>query len=250
MSLLQEHKYGIIGATIFAIIMILALLLLGFTTPLPLPEERGILIDFGGGGQINAGASSSETPSSSNTSSQTSSNSGFNTQNFEDAPSLPSTNIPNNNNNLTATDTENTNNSNDTKPTNNINNRLSGLNIGGSLSGGSGSGSSGSGSGGGNPGLGSGNNGSGSGPGGIGGSIAGRRQVKKVEPKRKDNMFGKVELKITVDENGNVIDIIVINTNCNECVQPAKDAIKQWKYEPKPDTGYQVGNVTIEFKQT
>jgi hypothetical protein len=47
-----------------------------------------------------------------------------------------------------------------------------------------------------------------------------------------------------------ILNLNIISTNCNECVQPAKDAVKQWLYEAKPGSGYQTGNVTIEFKQS
>ena len=249
MSFLKEHIHGIAGATIFVVIMLILLFVLGFTTPLPLPEERGILIDFGGGGSFNAGASSSTTSNNQNVSTQSPSNSGYNTQSVEDAPSLQPSDIPNVNDKPTVSNSENqTTAAEENKPT--INERLSGLNIGGSLSGGTGTGSSGTGTGSGNPGLGTGTDGAGKGPGGIGGNLSGRRQIKKVEPERKENMFGTVELQITVNEKGDVTDITVISTNCNECVQPARDAVKQWKYEPKPNSGYQVGNVIIEFKQT
>lgn len=47
MEYIREHKRGIIGTTIFHIIVLLMLILLGFFTPLPLPGEEGILINFG-----------------------------------------------------------------------------------------------------------------------------------------------------------------------------------------------------------
>ncbi len=42
-----EHKKGIIGTVIFHVVVLLMLLFLGFFTPLPLPGEEGILVDFG-----------------------------------------------------------------------------------------------------------------------------------------------------------------------------------------------------------
>jgi len=47
MEYIKEHKRGIIGTTIFHIIVLLLLLFLGFFTPLPLPGEEGILVNFG-----------------------------------------------------------------------------------------------------------------------------------------------------------------------------------------------------------
>ena len=46
MENLREHKNGIIGTVIFHGILLLMLLLMGFFTPLPLPGEEGILVNF------------------------------------------------------------------------------------------------------------------------------------------------------------------------------------------------------------
>ncbi|HOE39908.1 MAG TPA: TonB family protein [Bacteroidales bacterium] len=246
MSLKKHNIYGIIAAVIYTITVIILLFLLGFTTPLPLPPEEAILIDFGGG-NINAGASSStNTSNAQNTSSQISSHDGVNTQANEEAPFMQSGTNPTENpkKNEDETETQET-----TAPTNPNADRLNNLFGGGVFGGGTGSGTAGTGTGGGNPGLGTGGTGTGSGPGGIGGGIGNRRILKKVDPIGKDNMIGKVVLKIIVNDKGNVTSVTLVSTNCNECVQPAIDAIKQWKYEAKPGTGDQTGNVTIEFQQ-
>lgn len=47
MEYIREHKRGIIGTVIFHIIVLLLLILFGFITPLPLPGEEGILVNFG-----------------------------------------------------------------------------------------------------------------------------------------------------------------------------------------------------------
>lgn len=47
MSYYKEHKKGIFGTVIFHITILLILLFLGFFTPLPLPGEEGILVNFG-----------------------------------------------------------------------------------------------------------------------------------------------------------------------------------------------------------
>ncbi len=56
MSFYQEHKKGIIGTIIFHVIIGAVFMFFGYTTPLPLPEEEGILINFGdnddGSGQV------------------------------------------------------------------------------------------------------------------------------------------------------------------------------------------------------
>ena len=47
MRYFEKHKEGIIGTTIFHIIVLLLLIFMGFFTPLPLPGEEGILVNFG-----------------------------------------------------------------------------------------------------------------------------------------------------------------------------------------------------------
>ncbi len=47
MDYIREHKRGIIGTAIFHAIVLLLLIFLGFFTPLPLPGEEGILVNFG-----------------------------------------------------------------------------------------------------------------------------------------------------------------------------------------------------------
>jgi flagellar biosynthesis GTPase FlhF len=47
MEYIREHKKGIIGTAIFHIIVLILLFILGFFTPLPLPGEEGILVNFG-----------------------------------------------------------------------------------------------------------------------------------------------------------------------------------------------------------
>ncbi|HKI87608.1 MAG TPA: hypothetical protein VKA38_01185 [Draconibacterium sp.] len=47
MSYYEKHKKGIIGTVIYHVIILLLLIFLGFFTPLPLPGEEGILVNFG-----------------------------------------------------------------------------------------------------------------------------------------------------------------------------------------------------------
>lgn len=248
MTFVRQHIHGIIGAAIFAAAVIVLLLLLGFTTALPLPLEEGILIDFGGGGNENAGESSSATSNEQNASTQNSSNTGVNTQSFEDAVSMQSSDVPNPNNNTTDSNSEtNTETETSSQPT--VNSNLANIVNGGMFGNGNGSGNSGDGTGGGNPGTGGdGSNGSGSGPGGYGGSLDGRKQIKTVDPENQDNLEGRVVLKITVNDQGNVTNISLVSSNCDKCVQLAKAAVWQWKYEKKAGAGYQTGTVAIEFR--
>lgn len=248
---IKKHIHAVIGVILYIITVIVLLFLLGFRTPLPLPPEEAILIDFAGGGNRDAGASLSATSSDKNTSSQSSSISGVNTQNFEDAASMQSSNIPNTNpvQNTPANNVNTNNSTTNTTQTNPNAEKLNNLFGGNVFGNGSGTGNSGSGSGSGNPGTGLDGTGSGSGPGGVGGSLTGRRKVRTVEPVGQDNLTGRVVLRITVNENGDVTDVTLVSTNCDKCVKPAIDAVKQWKYESKPGSGYQTGNVTVEFKQ-
>ncbi|HZL09626.1 MAG TPA: cell envelope integrity protein TolA [Prolixibacteraceae bacterium] len=47
MSYISEHKTGLIGSIITHAVILALLLFFGFFTPLPLPGEEGILVDFG-----------------------------------------------------------------------------------------------------------------------------------------------------------------------------------------------------------
>ncbi|MDD4109466.1 MAG: hypothetical protein PHH93_12180 [Prolixibacteraceae bacterium] len=47
MSFYKKHKRGILGTAIFHLLVLLMLIFLGFFTPLPLPGEEGILVNFG-----------------------------------------------------------------------------------------------------------------------------------------------------------------------------------------------------------
>jgi flagellar biosynthesis GTPase FlhF len=47
MEYIRKHKKGIFGTFIFHIIVLILLIFLGFFTPLPLPGEEGILVNFG-----------------------------------------------------------------------------------------------------------------------------------------------------------------------------------------------------------
>jgi TonB family protein len=160
---------------------------------------------------------------------------------------MQSSTTPNANNNVSNTE-ENKNNATSTSNQNNshLPNFMRGMNFGD----GTGTGTAGSETGAGNPGTGGGGDGTGTGPGpgGVGGSLDGRGMLKKVNPKNQDNLEGRVVLKITVDENGNVTNISLISSNCNQCTQLAIDAVKQWKYEKKPGAGYQTGTVAVEFR--
>mgnify|MGYP003987876879 FL=1 len=47
MDYYKKHKRGIVGTIIFHSSILLILILFGFFTPLPLPGDEGILVNFG-----------------------------------------------------------------------------------------------------------------------------------------------------------------------------------------------------------
>jgi len=243
MEYVKKHKHAMIGALLYFIMVIVLLLLLGFSTPLPLPEEQGILLDFGGSGSRDiSGSAPATTSDQQNASSQSSASTGVITQDYEPTASLPSSNNPSTSDNVN----DNTNESNSEQSSSNAD-RLNDM-MSGAFGGGSGSGSSGSGSG--NPGMGDGTSGgSGGGPGGVGGSLEGRKLVHKVDPESRPNMVGTVVLRITVSENGDVTNVTLVRTTCSECVELATRAVKQWRYASSPGSGYQTGEVRIIFTQ-
>ncbi len=215
----MKHIHGILGSIIFLIAAITLLLLLGFTTQLPLPQEEGILIDFE--------SISSSSSSSSSATDATKENSSASDENIENQKLEESAFVASGDQQTTNPNTERINKMLD----NAFNNGFT--NIGDHNNE--------------NPSnlLGDINNG----PDAGFGTLEGSRGVIKVDPVAKDNSYGTVKFKITVNETGKVTDITLISTTCDECIQPAKDAIEKWKYEPKPGSGYQIGTVIIEFKQ-
>jgi colicin import membrane protein len=95
----KEHKNGFLGTILFHSILAIIIIIFGFTTPLPLPEEEGILINFGtdleGEGLIEPSASQSllqvsqpdiSTPES--VTEQTETEQDILTQEFEEAPEI------------------------------------------------------------------------------------------------------------------------------------------------------------------
>ena len=90
----EKHNKGIIGTTVFHVVIILIILFLGFRTPLPLPGEEGILITFGtdddGLGFTQPARQQASPPASTPPPSQpTQAEEQIITQDIEEAPSLP-----------------------------------------------------------------------------------------------------------------------------------------------------------------
>jgi len=218
MSTIKKHIHGVAGAFFFSIGITVFLILAGFTTPLPLPQEQAILLDL----------SNYDIPmdeSSGSQSGEKSLNNGGSiekilNQDFESSEFVESGNSD--------IKTENSN----LDKINDLFKNPFGVNDKGDDKDGK------------NP-----YNGDGKNPDNISGNLTGRKQIVKVNPESVDNVFGKVVLQITVNESGNVTDVVLISTTCNECVKSAKDAVKKWKYETLTGSGLQSGTVVIEFKQ-
>lgn len=244
MSFIRKHKHGLLATFLFHVVAIVLLLIFGFTTPLPLPEEEGILLDFGGAGSgtTDPGRSSPGTSNAQhNVSSHNTPHTGNLTQDSEEAPALPSSD--------NATSNEPTDNANDNSQeepvfNNPITNFASSLAGGGNQGGDDGSGS-------GHPGFGGDGSspGSNGGPGGIGGDLGGRKLTSYAKPDNKDNLFGEVKLKITVDESGKVREVFVVSSTCTECNRYATEAVRKWQYESSPGVGLQSTIVTVNFEQ-
>lgn len=94
MSSAFNNKRGIIGTILFHAFLLIILYILGFTTPLPLPPEEGILVNFGeevtGFGDIEPEQNDGfkEADKDMEPIEDFQSNEGYNTQNNEEAPEV------------------------------------------------------------------------------------------------------------------------------------------------------------------
>lgn len=91
---MEKNKKGIIGTTIFHVVVALIVIFLGFSTPLPLPGEEGIIITFGtddDGLGFTQPSRQQVTPPAPRPrpETQTDTDVPIVTQDFEEAPSLP-----------------------------------------------------------------------------------------------------------------------------------------------------------------
>jgi len=88
------------------------------------------------------------------------------------------------------------------------------------------------------------------------GEVANRPIVKKVTPKypkraRRMGWEGTVVLDFLVDANGNVYDIRVVRSSgYPDLDQAAINALKQWKFAPKPGKNAEKGRLTVRFTLT
>jgi hypothetical protein len=115
---IKKNRRGILGTFGFHALLIIVLVVCSFRTPLPLPEEQGILIDFGDsetgmGDQSSSDSNAGSSNSSSNESSENENNESNIVQDYE-----TSHKIDNNKTNSNTT-TQNSNNSNSNQESDN-----------------------------------------------------------------------------------------------------------------------------------
>lgn len=269
---MESRAWGVIGSLIFHIGLIILLLATGFSTPLPLPAEEGVMINFGDGPD----GSGLNEPSISQAASRpqprpTQADPTPLTQDYEEAPSLPvpprtttkpttkptpkptpqTTTTPEQ---PTTTQPEPT----PDPPKQTVNQRamFPGQKTDGSASSGEGEtgkagnqgspdGSSDSGS----------RTGGGNGAGGTGGngfSLAGRKLVGSLpEPVYNVDKEGTVVISIRVDAQGNVISADVDRTTGSvdaDLVDAARKAAMKAKFSAT-DAALQKGTITYKFRR-
>jgi len=235
---ITNQQKGIIGTTLFHVVLLLCFLFMGFKTPLPLPAEEGLEIDMGGGG----GGGSSE-PANVNSTPTTEDN--YVTQNSEESNAISENKVK-----KTKTETK------VVEPV--VRQEL--LYKKGSNSGGTGTGTGpGNGSGYG-PGNGSGTGGgtgsgigTGDGPGRGPGFSLKDRTAKSLPAPDFNKVQGKVVVRIKVDPTGKVIDAEAISkgsTIANTRVwKKCEDSAMKSKFSAKADApDVQQGTITYIFE--
>jgi TonB family protein len=264
---IKKHKTGIIGTIIFHVIIGAIFMIFGYSTPLPLPDEEGILINFGdsdeGFGQVEPQYSESAQEESSEESqesipetSSSESDDGSITQDYEDAPAVKEQGEKKEETKETETEKikeetpevkeERTVNENALFPGRNRNsdNNSSEGETEGQGNQGSTTGS-----------VDSKNHtgGESMGTNGTSFSLAGRNPESLPKPEYKYQIEGKVVVEITVDKNGNVTDAVPgvkgSTTLDANLLSAAKKAALKAKFDKKPDApAYQKGTITYFFR--
>ena len=255
MKYLKEHRNGIIGTLLFNVFILLILILFGFTTPLPLPEEEGIMVNFGyTGGETpiepenNAETDNTDPANEVSESTPSESKESQLTQDFEDAPEVVKT--PEKTNEKSEEDIEREKQekerqdlenslSNSFNNSNSSNNSTSqgNTNTPGNI---------------GDPDGDKNTNGKGQGSKGISYSLNGRKANDLPKPAYKSNEKGIVVVEITVDPNGNVKTATPgmpgSTTNNSTLLQAAKAAALKTKFNKKNGApSKQIGSITYHF---
>lgn len=265
---IKKHKTGIIGTIIFHVIIVAIFMIFGYSTPLPLPDEEGILINFGdsddGFGQVEPQYSESaqqesieESQESVPETTSSESDNGSITQDFEEAPAVKEQGEKKEEiKKETETETvkEETP---EVKEERKVNenalfpgrNRNSDNNSSEGETEGQGNQGSTTGS------VDSKNHtgGESMGTNGTSFSLAGRNPESLPKPEYKYQIEGKVVVEITVDKNGNVTDAVPgvkgSTTLDANLLSAAKKAALKAKFDKKPDApAYQKGTITYFFR--
>jgi len=265
---IKKHKTGIIGTIIFHIIIGAVFMIFGYSTPLPLPDEEGILINFGdsddGIGQVEPQYSESAQQESKEKSQEavpktttSESEDGSITQDYEEAPAIKEqgekkeetekeTPVEKENEETPEEKIERTVNENALFPGRN---RNSDDNSSEGETEGQGNQGSTTGS------VDSKNHtgGESMGTNGTSFSLAGRNPESLPKPEYKYQIEGKVVVEITVDKYGNVTSAVPgvkgSTTLDTKLLSAAKKAALKAKFDKKPDApAYQKGTITYFFR--
>lgn len=265
----KEHKTGILGTIIFHLIIVAIFMLFGYSTPLPMPEEEGILINFGtsdnGFGAeepmySNAIQEQAQEESQESTPEPTSTETdeGYTTQDVEEAPSVkeqgekekaeekkPEPKPEPKKEEKVEEEKKREVNTNALFPgrDRNANTNSSEGETAGEGNQGSTTGS-----------VDSQNHSGGNSMGTSGTSIslAGRNPESLPKPVYSSQAQGKVVVEISVDKNGNVTRARAIlkgSTIQDESLwKSAENAARKAKFDPKPGSAIQTGTITYKFK--
>jgi len=239
----QRYQKAIIVTVLFHAALIILLIYFGFSTPLPLPGERGIMIDFGD----NAGSGFTEPSNQTQPQrTQTTNNNQQEnlTQDFEEAPSIDNTKTK-----KTTTEVKNENETTDKREVN-----KNALFPGRSENNSSGQGDSQNQGNQGNPTGNSdnGNNGNSTEGSGVSYSLTGRSPIGGLQkPRYPGSESGTVVVEIRVDEKGIVTSAHIVpkgTTTSNTALQEAAvEAAKKTVFDQKADVPVQKGTITYNF---
>jgi outer membrane biosynthesis protein TonB len=256
MKFIKDHKNGIIGTLLINGFILILLIFLGFTTPLPLPEEEGIMINFGyddaGSGVIepenNANTDNRELVNENSNSSQSESEDSKLTQDFEDAPE-----VNQNTEKPTEKTKEQIEQERKDKEQQELENSLSNsFNNSDNNNNSSSQGTNGTSGNEGDPNGDPNTNGNGVGTKGISYSLGGRKANDLPKPAYTTNEGGVVVVEITVDPNGLVKTATPgmpgSTTNNSVLLSAAKKAALKTKFNKKAGApSKQIGTITYRF---
>ncbi len=249
----KEKKIGLIGTILIQVLFFILLMILGFHTPLPLPEEEGILVNFGntdtGKGDIEPETTKQEEPQPQVE--QVNDDEAL-TQNIDEAPEMKPETKKKKKKHKNKPETEPVKEEKEEPrkvdpnvlfpPSNNNNNSNSQGIAGGKGNQGKANGSKNSGS----------YIGNGQGNSGISYSLRGRRPKGLPKPKYTGNDEGKVVVEITVDREGNVTSatpgVKGTTTTAPELWNAAKVAALKTKFDKNESApSIQQGTITYKF---